>query len=135
MTIKKLFVFALPMIVIVIAAVGWYQFNKPQRDVAELSAQPVMAASLFRDYSANETAANKMYLNKALEVSGKVLEVKQTPQAQQQVILDSGDPIFGIACTLSQPAPDLKPGDEVTIKGICTGYLNDVILINSLRLN
>jgi hypothetical protein len=135
MTTKKFFLFAVPIIIIVGAAIGWYQFNKPQRDVADLSAQQVMAANLFKEFSTNETAANKMYLNKALEVTGKVLEVKRTPQARQQVILDSGDPMFGIACTLDQPAQNLKTGDQVTIKGICTGYLNDVILINSLRLN
>jgi hypothetical protein len=135
MTVKKFFLFAVPIIIIIGAAIGWYQFNKPQRNVADLSAQPVMAANLFKEFSTNETAANTMYLNKALEVTGKVLEVKQTPQARQQVILDSGDPMFGIACTLDQPAQNLKAGDQVTIKGICTGYLNDVILINSLRLN
>ncbi|MDN3655203.1 hypothetical protein QWZ08_06195 [Ferruginibacter paludis] len=135
MNVKKIFLFAVPAIIIISAAIGWYQYNKPQQDVASLSAQAVTAENLFKDYSSNEPAANKTYLNKALEVSGKVLEVKQTQQAQQQVILDSGDPMFGIACTLDQPAQNLKPGDLVTIKGICTGYLNDVVLIKSLLLN
>jgi hypothetical protein len=135
MKVKKIFLFAVPAIIIISAAIGWYQYNKPQQDVAGLSAQAVTAENLFKDFSSNETTANKNYLNKALEVKGKVLEVKQTQQAQQQVILDSGDPMFGIACTLDQPAQNLKPGDLVTIKGICTGYLNDVILIRSLLLN
>ena len=70
MTVKKFFLFAVPVIIIIGAAIGWYQLNKPQRDVADLSAQPVMAANLFKEFSSNETAANKMYLNKALEVTG-----------------------------------------------------------------
>ena len=36
MTVKKFFLFAVPIIIIIGAAIGWYQFNKPQRDVADL---------------------------------------------------------------------------------------------------
>jgi hypothetical protein len=134
MKIKKFLLIALPVIVLTGAGFGWYQYNKPQQDVAELSAESVTATHLFKDFMANEMQANKAYLNKALKVSGKVLEVKQNQQAQLQVILDTGDPMFGIACTLDHPSKPIKSGDNVTIKGICTGYLNDVVLIKSLLL-
>ncbi|MEP7109014.1 MAG: hypothetical protein ABI760_13560 [Ferruginibacter sp.] len=115
--------------------VVYYQYNKPPQNVAELKARPVTAVDLFKDFTTNELQANTTYLNKALQVSGRVLEVKQNQNEQLQIILDAGDPIFGIACTLDNSQTIVKSGDLVTIKGICTGYLNDVVLIKSLLLN
>ena len=133
-TLKKLFIIFV-LIASVLAGIAYYLYNKTAPDVADLSAEPVSAVNLFKDFATNETKANTSYLNKALQVSGKVLEVKQNQNRQTQIILDSGDPMFGIACTMAQTDKQVKPGDHVTIKGICTGYLNDVVIIKSLLLN
>ena len=133
-TLKKLFIIFV-LIASVLAGIAYYLYNKTAPDVADLSAKPVSAVNLFKDFATNETKANTSYLNKALQVSGKVLEVKQNQNRQTQIILDSGDPMFGIACTMDQTDKQVKPGDHVTIKGICTGYLNDVVIIKSLLLN
>lgn len=135
MTRKKILLTAIAIIIAAVFGVAYYEYNKPVEDVAALTGQHVNATDLFKDYSLNEQAANKAYLNKALEVSGKVLEVKQNLNAPSQIILDAGDPMFGIACTMDKSLKKVKPGDTVTIKGICTGYLNDVIIIKSFLLN
>jgi len=132
---KKILLTAIAIIFAAVIGVAYYEYNKPVQDVAELTAQRVTAVDLFKDYSANEQNANNAYLNKALQVSGKVLEIKQNQNAPAQIILDAGDPMFGIACTMDKSQKNIKPGDIVTIKGICTGYLNDVIIIKSLLLN
>lgn len=133
-TLKKLFIIFV-LIASVLAGIAYYLYNKTAPEVADLSAKPVSAVNLFKDFATNETKANTSYLNKALQVSGKVLEVKQNQNRQTQIILDSGDPMFGIACTMDETDKQVKPGDHVTIKGICTGYLNDVVIIKSLLLN
>ena len=135
MTIKKMLFIAVPVIICVALGVGYYEYNKPAQDVAELKAQPVTAVALFNDFTSNEPKANISYLNKALEVSGQVLEVKHNQNEQLQIILDSGDPMFGIACTMDRSEKNVKQGDQVVIKGICTGYLNDVVIIKSLLQN
>jgi len=124
-------------VVILCAGFGfaWYEYHKPAADVADLQAEHVDAVELFSRYTANEQQANAIYLNKALEVTGKVLEVKDNQQEKPQIILEAGDPMFGIACTMDKASVNVKPGDKITIKGICTGYLNDVILIKSIQLN
>ena len=131
---KKIFI-ALAMLLVIVAAFGYYEYNRKPADVATLQAKKITAVSLFKEYSENEQHANAMYLNNALEVSGKVLDVKQTPNAAAQVVLDTGDPMFGVACTMDKVSNEIQPGKVVTIKGICTGYLNDVILIRSLLIN
>lgn len=47
------------------------------------------------------------------------------------VALETENPMFGIRCTMVGPTINAKPGDSVTIKGICTGYLSDVVIIKS----
>ena len=135
MPVKKILLIAIPVLLCVVGGLIYYEYNKPQPDIAELSAQPVRAIDLYKDFISNEVTANKSYLHKVLRVSGKILEVKHNQNEQLQIILDAGDPMFGIACTIDNPRKIVKPGDQVTIKGICTGYLNDVILIKSLLLN
>jgi tRNA_anti-like len=135
MTFKKKFLIGVPLIICVALGIVYYEYNKPAEDVINLKAQPVTAVDLFKDYTSDESKANISYLNKALQVSGKVLEVKHTQNKQLQIILDSGDPVFGIACTMDNAQKNIKPGEQVTIKGICTGYLNDVVIIKSLLLN
>ncbi len=135
MTFNKMFFIVIPVIICVALGVAYYEYNKPVQDVADLKAEPVTAVALFKDFTSNEPKANISYLNKALQVSGKVLEVKHNQNEQLQIILDSGDPMFGIACTMDGSQKNVKPDDQVTIKGICTGYLNDVVIIKSLLLN
>ena len=134
MTVKKIITVAIIAVIATGAVVFYYQYNKPQRDVASIDAKVVSAKKLYNDFSTNEQLANSEYLNKAVQVNGKVLEVKKNQVAGSQIVLDTGDPMFGVACTMDENTKDIKPGDEVTVKGICTGYLNDVIIIRSLVL-
>ena len=135
MKFKKMLIILITVIILTGLSIAYYQYNRPVENVADLKAQPVTAVELFKDFTSNEPLANNSYLNKPLQVSGSVLEVKKNQNSQPQIILDSGDPMFGIACTMDQLKKDIKPGDHVTIKGICTGYLNDVVIIKSLLLN
>jgi len=134
MMVKRIIVIAIIAVIATGAVTFYYLYNKPQRDVASLDAKVVSAKKLYSDFSTNEQQANTSYLNKAVQVNGKVIEVKKNQSDQPQVVLDTGDPIFGVACTMDNNLNNIRPGDEVTIKGICTGYLNDVIIIRSLLL-
>jgi hypothetical protein len=99
---------------------------------------PVTAAELYAKYTSDQLLANQTYLNKVLQVSGQVLQVKNTPYAGQVVVLNTGDPMVGIACSLNmaeQTTRPVKPGEKITIKGICSGYLSDVVLTNSCLVN
>lgn len=115
-------------------AYGIYLYNKPHRSVAsEDAAYEVSAEDLFKQYSLNEVEANKLYLDKVLVVSGKIKEVSQNELKETNVILSTGDEMFGISCALDKTeegTKNLKEGDTVEMKGLCTGMLNDVVLIN-----
>jgi hypothetical protein len=125
-------------LVIALAGTALYLYNKPPRNVADETGIPVSATELYAKFTSNEPQANQAYLNKVLQVSGQVLEVKNAPSAGKVVVLNTGDPMFGVACMLNNiqsPARQVKPGEKITIKGICTGYLSDVVLTNSYLIN
>jgi len=112
-------------------------YNKPPRNVVSETGIPVTATELYAKYTSDQLQANHAYLNKVLQVSGQVLQVKNAPYGSV-VVLNTGDPMVGIACSLNMVEPTsrpLKPGEKITIKGICSGYLSDVVLTNSCLVN
>jgi hypothetical protein len=125
-------------LLLLIGLVAAFEYNKPPRSAAAEKGIAIKADQLYRQFTENEKAADSLYRNKVLQVTGSILSIKHTNQGQDVLVLDSGDPVFGTSCTLEQPSPQLKalkPGDQIAIKGICTGYLTDVVLIRSTLVN
>lgn len=109
-------------------AFAWYVWNKPARDVLDEKGIEITASALFDAYTKNENEANIKYLNKAIEVTGVVVEANENQAGQSVVMLQSSDPVFGINCTFKEDPGPLKKGATITFKGICTGFLSDVII-------
>jgi hypothetical protein len=119
------------ILVAVIAAVYLYNLGHKSLENA-LPDYVVTATNLFAEYSADETAANKKYLDKILEVNGILLSTEMNIDSTYNVKLDSGDPIGAVICNLdASESPDVKSleeGQNITIRGICSGMLLDVLL-------
>lgn len=110
------------------AAIYLYQYlHQPHRSVAEASAMDIEAPILFNEFQTDENSANAKYLNNVLRVRGKIKSIEKNSSGESVVTLDTGDSMFGINCTLDQSA-SLHVNDTVVVKGICTGYLSDVVL-------
>lgn len=115
------------------AIVAYKIYNKPHRNVADEKAVRVDAAVLFDEFAADEQTANLRYLDKALEVTGTVSQMLINQDGGTVLILKTNDPLFGISCTMAGPVT-VQPGMQVTIKGICTGYLSDVVMTNGILM-
>lgn len=107
---------------------AYYIWNKPARDVSEEKGIQISAVAIFDSFTNNEQAANASFLNKAVEVTGKVSNVKKNQAGKTVIYLQSNDPIFGVNCTFKQDPGAIEKGNTITFKGVCTGYLSDVIL-------
>jgi tRNA_anti-like len=116
--------------ILLLAAIsyGLYVWNKPQRDVQDEKAVTIAATAIFDSFIVNETKANELYLNKAIQVTGEVSEIKKNQDGKAVVYLKSTDPVFGVNCTFKEEPGPLEKGTTITFKGICTGYLSDVII-------
>jgi hypothetical protein len=120
-------------IIVLLAGGGlvYWIFNKPHRDVTQEKAVQLTAQKLFDAFKANEANANKLYLDKAIELSGEVSEVIKNQEGQIVVNFKTNDPLFVINCTFKTNPGELKVGQNITFKGICTGYIPDAnVVIN-----
>lgn len=117
------------VIAIVVMLAGWMYYNKPHRSVADADFITIQATQLFEAYQNSEDQANKEYLNKVLKVSGVVASLSSNSAGLPLIMLTTSDPIFGINCTMDTKVENINVGDSVVIKGICTGYLSDVVMV------
>jgi hypothetical protein len=128
---KKLIVGALVALVF-LAIVGWFFiFYAPKhfkRDVADEKGIQITASALVTAFQTNETNANTIYLDKPIEIKGEIGEIKTDQEGKTVVTLKSADAFAGILSTLKTADTSLKVGQTITIKGICTGFLSDVVL-------
>lgn len=120
-------------IVFLIAGGGlaYWIFNKPHRDVTQEKGVQLTAQKLYDAFRTNEAEANKLYLDKAIELTGEVGEVITNQDGNTVVNFKTNDPLFVINCTFKTSPGQLKPGTSITFKGICTGYIPDAnVVIN-----
>ncbi len=128
----KKIIFALFITGIVTAgAVVLYVYLKPHRDVTQEKGVQLSAQKLFDAFKANETEANTKYLDKAIELNGEVSDITTNQDGKTVVNFKTNDPLFVINCTFKTNPGELKPGQTITFKGICTGYIPDAnVVIN-----
>ena len=119
-------------VIVLGAFVGYQYYNKPHRSVEDAEYVETDAVSLFNSFESDELNGNQKYLDKVVMVKGVVSEILSNQDGKTVILLNTGDPIFGISCTMSEAAGNVKAGMNVTIKGICTGYLSDVVITEGI---
>lgn len=124
------------LIVVILGVIGagsWvlYVYLKPHRDVAKEKGIELTAQKLYDAFKTNETAANAKYLDKAIELTGEVGAVNTNQDGHVVVDFKTSDPMVVINCTFKENPGALTPGQTITFKGICTGYIPDAnVVIN-----
>jgi hypothetical protein len=137
-TYVKIALFVVAFIAISAILAALYMFNLKHTDMAK--AKPdfiVTATQLQKAFEENETTASAMYINKILEVSGTIVSIKPAENKVTNITLATGSEISSVICTfsaISDPAK-FKNGDEITLRGECSGFLMDVLLNNCAIIN
>ena len=129
---RKIILFLL-VLGMIAAGVGYYMYNKPVASLENKKPDAeVSTAKLLSDYEADEKTANETYLGKVVQVKGNVTAVT-VEEGKTKVQLETGNPMSMIICEMEDgsEAGSVKAGDEVKIKGMCSGYLSDVILVQA----
>jgi hypothetical protein len=110
-----------------------YMYNLKHTDMAK--AKPdfaVTATALLKEFEDNEAAASAKYINKIVELTGTVATVKPAENNIVNISLVTESDLSSVICTfaaISDPS-SVKAGDEITIRGECSGFLMDVLLNN-----
>ena len=108
-----------------------YVYLKPHPDVTKMEGIQLSAQQLYDAFKANEAEANTKYLDKAIQLSGEVGTVSKNQDGNTVVDFKTNDPLVVINCTFKTDPGTLQPGQTITFKGICTGYIPDAnVVIN-----
>ena len=115
-------------------AYGFYLFYKPHQGIANKEASFSMESrKLFDEFSQDENASNKKYLGKIICVYGKVADKAVDSKGTFSLILEGGD-FAGVGCQFDKHVisemQNVRKGEALKIKGVCTGMLMDVVLID-----
>jgi len=127
------------LLVAVAGAFGYYTYHKPHQNMNNATTQIKLSATqLFSDYQVDETTANEKYLDKVMEISGKIKEVSTDEKGMTTLTLESGDDMFGIICQMDNLTKhnqtNFTEGEKINLKGICTGVLMDVVLVRCVKV-
>ena len=130
---KKKIILSILVLAIVGSFIAYKMYNKPHVNVAESKSDIVLTADkILSDFSTDENAANTKYLEKIIEVKGTVSDIK-TENEKGIITLKTNDDFGSVLCHLSESSTkkinSIKEGQEIKVKGICTGFLMDVILV------
>ena len=127
------------ILVITSIIVGGYYLVNPLINSTEKDLQNEVAALVLNSdflvsaYENNETKSNILYGGKIIEVTGFVKEITHLND-RNTIILNSSSETFGVICDINpnqkEKIDKLKQHQKIKIKGICKGFLKDVILLN-----
>lgn len=138
---KKIKIFNISVLVFVLGVgfFGFKYYNRPPLDTATLETEEQFSSEeLGAIFSGNENAAITRYVDKIIEVEGVIKEITYLNK-HYSVLLHGQNNSGYIICDM-KPSNEaevekLKPGQKVNIKGVCKGYLKDVILLNCILVN
>jgi hypothetical protein len=132
---KRIIVFAGVFLCLIAVAIGYRLYNMPRTTAVDIQTdKKVTATDLFDAFSKDEAAANAVYTNKVLEVTGVIKDVQQSGK-ELSVLLSGGGSDGGVNCTLLRDENMPKVGTSVRVKGRCTGFLMDVSIIDATIIN
>ena len=84
-------------------------------------------------YKNNEEKSDSLYAGKIIEVTGIIKEITFLNN-RNTIILNSNTETFGVICDINpnqkEKINQLKQHQKIQVKGICKGFLKDVIMLN-----
>jgi uncharacterized protein (DUF1330 family) len=129
----------LTILVVLTAGAGFYgykEYTRTNKDMSTIKADvSINASDLIKEYEANESASNKKYLGKVLEVTGNVKNNEKNAAATYTIVLGDTTGMSSVRCTMDSShiadAANLMSGSSVTLRGACTGFNKDEMGLGS----
>lgn len=129
---------------ITITGTIYFIWNKPHKNVKDAGAENTTAASLYDLFITDSAKANALYTGKIVQVTGVITQSALNQESQQIILLKTAVAGAAVNCTMEEKTIPVKPGDTITIKGICSGYISgdaemglpgDVFIIRGYQSN
>jgi hypothetical protein len=132
-TYVKIALFFVSFIALAGILAALYMYNLKHTDMAKAKPDFIITATLLqKEFEDNETAASAKYTNKIIEVTGIIASIKPAENNVINITLKTGSDFSSVICTfpaIANPS-ELMPGNKITLRGECSGFLMDVLLNN-----
>ena len=116
---------------VVVILVIWWVFQPASKTVQkEKPAYTMEASELVQEFETDEAMANSLYLDKIIQVGGTIDNISEDETILLVTLKDPGS-LSGTICSFNKSTvldKQFEVGSRIEIKGICDGYLMDVIL-------
>ena len=136
MSTKNKIIIVIALIAAIAFGIYYYVFvysSQHRRQVQSETGIVITSDSLVAKYQADEKLANSLYLNKAVVVTGVILSIDKNQEGKTTLVLGRSDSFSNVSVTMISTAPiTQKVGESITIKGLCTGALSDVVITDGV---
>ena len=134
---KNLTKWILLVFVILAMIYTWKEYNRTQKSTLDIDTFiSITASTLVKEFEVDETSANKKYNDKVISVKGIIQSIELTDSTHRIILKgETGGVIGELEKPERKKVAELNVGDSVIIKGVCTGYLMDVILVRTIIVN
>jgi alkyl sulfatase BDS1-like metallo-beta-lactamase superfamily hydrolase len=136
MSTKNKIIIAIALIAAIAFGVYYYVFvysSQHRRQVQSEIGIVITSDSLVAKYQADEKLANSIYLNKAVVVTGNLLSIDKNQEGKTTLVIGRTDSFSNVSVTMISTAAIIqKVGESITIKGLCTGALSDVVITDGV---
>jgi hypothetical protein len=135
MSTKNKIIIIIALITAIAFSAYYYIFiysSNNHRQVQSETAIAITSDSLVAKYQADEKLANSLYLNKAVAVTGNLLSIDKNQEGKTTLVIGRSDSFSNVSVTMISTASITKKvGESITIKGLCTGALSDVVITDA----
>lgn len=136
---KKIIVSIILLLVAIGAFYGYCEYNRKPASMADTRSDFTFnTANLLAAFEQDEAAANKLYLDKVIEVEGAVKEITADEKGFYTVVIGEDASLSSVRCSVdslfSSKAAGLQTGGLVKLRGVCTGFMADKLLGSDVTL-
>ena len=129
-------IIALALLALAVSGGYYYVFvysKNHHRNIQSEKSVSIQADSLSVQYQSDEAKANILYLNKVLRITGTILSIGKDQTGKITLMMGKADAFSNVSVTLTQTNPiQQKVGDTISIKGVCTGALSDIVITDAV---
>ena len=129
----KIALFVVLFIVVSAILAALILYNKKHIDTATVKPDFIITATaLQKEFEDNDATASARYINKIIEVTGNIVSITQSDSTNTNISLKTGNDMSSVICasrSIDDPSK-FNAGEEITLRGECSGFLMDVLLKN-----
>lgn len=114
-------------------------YNKSHDDLYKATPDFVLSAEqIVSSFEEDENQANKVYLDKIIQIEGIISEISAV-NGNSIITITSENHSKSIVCNMdvmeNKKVLALQEGQKIVLRGVCAGFLMDVILVRTIIVN